>query len=161
MVTSPVFFPSPSSLNPPLPSSKAQSQAQADVQRVEIDARSNPFDAGSTPVIDLQARLDSHAAGNAEQRAMGLSAATLRHYNQLLGQELDDLRAAHRQHTVFKNPGRNAAFKIDEVNELFGPSHVNCQSITASVRNPNLTDTTLLSFYPAAAATPSIKHGGH
>ena len=45
-------------------------------------------------LLDLQARLDSHAAGNAEQRAMGLSAATLRHYNQLLGQELDDLRAA-------------------------------------------------------------------
>jgi hypothetical protein len=45
-------------------------------------------------LLDLQARLDSHAAGNAEQRVMGLSAATLRHYNQLLGQELDDLRAA-------------------------------------------------------------------
>jgi hypothetical protein len=45
-------------------------------------------------LLDLQARLDSHAAGNAEQRAMGLSAATLRHYNQLLGQELEDLRAA-------------------------------------------------------------------
>jgi hypothetical protein len=45
-------------------------------------------------LLDLQARLDSHATGNAEQRAMGLSAATLRHYNQLLRQELDDLRTA-------------------------------------------------------------------
>lgn len=45
-------------------------------------------------LLDLQARLDSDAAGSAELRAMGLSAATLRHCNQLLGPELDDLRAA-------------------------------------------------------------------
>lgn len=45
-------------------------------------------------LLDLQARLDSHASGDAAQRVMGLSAATLRHYNHLLDQELHDLRGA-------------------------------------------------------------------
>jgi curved DNA-binding protein CbpA len=45
-------------------------------------------------LLDLQARLDSHASGDAAQRVMGLSAATLRHYNHLLEQELHDLRTA-------------------------------------------------------------------
>jgi curved DNA-binding protein CbpA len=45
-------------------------------------------------LLDLQARLDSHASGDAAQRVMGLSAATLRHYNHLLEQELGELRTA-------------------------------------------------------------------
>ncbi len=39
--------------------------------RVEIDARSNPFDAASTPVIDLQARLDVPAGQDLVVRLRG------------------------------------------------------------------------------------------
>jgi hypothetical protein len=48
-------------------------------------------------LLDLQARLDSHAAGSATHRVMGLSATTLRHYNLLLDRELRDLRQALQQ----------------------------------------------------------------
>jgi curved DNA-binding protein CbpA len=59
-------------------------------------------------LLDLQARLDSHASGDARQRVMGLSAATLRHYNQLLDQELGDLRSAlliEQDHLLASHPG--------------------------------------------------------
>lgn len=59
-------------------------------------------------LLDLQARLDSRAAGDAAQRVMGLSAATLRHYNQLLDQELGDLRSAlliEEDHLLVSHPG--------------------------------------------------------
>jgi curved DNA-binding protein CbpA len=59
-------------------------------------------------LLDLQARLDSHASGDARQRVMGLSAATLRHYNQLLDQELGDLRSAlliEQDHLLVSHPG--------------------------------------------------------
>ncbi len=59
-------------------------------------------------LLDLQARLDSHAAGDATQRVMGLSAATLRHYNQLLEQALGNLRSAlliEQDHLLASHPG--------------------------------------------------------
>ncbi|MGA1288974.1 MAG: J domain-containing protein [Rubrivivax sp.] len=59
-------------------------------------------------LLDLQARLDHQASGDAAQRVMGLSAATLRHYSQRLEQELVELRSAlsiEQDHLLASHPG--------------------------------------------------------